>query len=176
MSTSALKVVTDNTELLRKALAALTESAVLVGVPEEDGQREPDKEGGKTPQVTNAIIGYVMEFGSPKMNVPARPTLFPGVRDAQSAVTRYLGQAARYALKGESDGVERGLAAAGSTASQSVKSKINSNVPPELSERTLQARQRRGVTRTNTLVDTGQFRNSITYVLILKGSREASNG
>ena len=64
------------------------------------------------------------------------------------------------------------MRAAGMEASASVKNKIDSNVPPELSERTLAARKRRGVTRTDTLVDTGQFRNSITYVVVNNNERE----
>ncbi|MNT50592.1 hypothetical protein D3C72_1875180 [compost metagenome] len=57
------------------------------------------------------------------------------------------------------------MGGAGMTASNSVKAKINSNIRPELAESTLEARRQRGVTRENTLVDTGQLRNSVTYVI-----------
>jgi hypothetical protein len=42
---------------------------------------------------------------------------------------------------------------------------INSNVGPPLKPGTLAARRRRGLKRTNTLVDTGQMRNAVTYVV-----------
>ena len=73
------------------------------------------------------------------------------------------------ALDGDVQQVGRRLNRAGIVAASAVKAKINSNIQPALSERTLADRRQRGVTRENTLVDTGQYRNSITYVVRDKG-------
>ncbi|WP_250512694.1 hypothetical protein [Caballeronia sp. INDeC2] len=142
-----------------KAINELGAKDVLVGVPEGNTDR---KSGDPA---TNALIGYVQEFGSPANNIPARPFLIPGVQDIQKPASDRLKVAAQRALSGDLSQAEKQLNAAGMMGQNSARAKINSNIQPKLSERTLAARRARGVTRENTLIDTGQLRNSITYVI-----------
>lgn len=156
---SGLRIKRDHVGKVIKSLHALLAKDVLVGVPAMRAER---KEKGKP--VNNAEIGYWMEFGAPGANIPARPHLFPGIEDSKPEVLPRFRKAAEAGLVGNVAEVDRQLNAAGLIAVNYVRAKVNSNIAPALSERSLAARRRRGVTRENTLVDTGQYRNSITYV------------
>lgn len=154
-----VKITVDKMASVIKAINELGAKDVLVGIPESSTDR---KSGDPA---TNALIGYVQEFGSPANNIPARPFLIPGVSDIQKPASDRLKVAAQRALSGDLSQAEKQLHAAGMMGQNSARAKINSNIQPKLSERTLAARRARGVTRENTLIDTGQLRNSITYVI-----------
>lgn len=154
-----MAVVKDKTKQLYDALNTLVQDQVLVGIPSSKTQRETGD------PLTNAQIGYIQEHGAPELNIPARPFLIPGVESAEPKYVPYLKQAAEAALQGREELVTRRLDAAGIVAASAVKVLINSNIPPALAPSTLAARKRRGITRENTLIDTGQLRNAVTYVL-----------
>ena len=183
--TKAVTVVKDNTAKIFKAIEALVGKQVLVGIP-DSGQNNRD-EG----PVNNATIGYVMEFGSPLHNVPPRPFLIPGVQKARAPALVQLRQAADAALAGDTAKMLQGLNRAGIVASNEVKLTINSNIPPPLKPDTIRNRHRGRDTKMReseqvylglvakgvapgaaqgevgivALVNTGQMRNSITYVV-----------
>ncbi|HEM8999487.1 TPA: hypothetical protein U2T46_001532 [Burkholderia cenocepacia] len=154
----------DRLDEVLKSIAGLVKQEVLVGVPDSTAGRKNDGE-----PLSNAEIGYIQETGSPANNIPARPHLVPGVQDARPKFEPQLQKGVEAALDGDLEQVQRRLNMAGIAAQNSVRAKVNSNIAPELAESTLEARRRRGVTRENTLVDTGQYRNSITYVIRKKG-------
>ena len=154
---SNVKVV-DNLPDLLKRIKTLTKSDVLVGIPSTAGN-EPGS------QISLASIGYIQEHGSPVKNIPARPFLTPGVADARDAIVRAMKKGAQAALKGDVDGLAAAFDVAGGGAVVAVKARITGNIPPPLSQRTLAERKRRGVSRTNTLVDTGNLLNSVIYVV-----------
>lgn len=154
-----VKITVDKVASIVKAINDLSAKDVLIGVPESS----TDRQSGDP--ATNALIGYVQEFGSPANNIPARPFLIPGVQAIQKPAAERLKVAAKRALSGDLSQAERQLHAAGMMGQNSARAKINSNIQPKLSERTLEARRARGVTRENTLIDTGQLRNSIVYVI-----------
>ncbi|WP_175788114.1 hypothetical protein [Burkholderia cenocepacia] len=154
----------DRLDEVLKSIAGLVKQEVLVGVPDSTAGRKDDDE-----PLSNAEIGYIQETGSPANNIPARPHLVPGVQDARPKFEPQLQKGVEAALDGDLEQVQRRLNMAGIAAQNSVRAKVNSNIAPQLAESTLEARRRRGVTRENTLVDTGQYRNSITYVIRKKG-------
>ncbi|MBY4726606.1 MULTISPECIES: hypothetical protein [Burkholderia] len=154
----------DRLDEVLKSIAGLVKQEVLVGVPDSTAGRKDDGQ-----PLSNAEIGYIQETGSPANNIPARPHLVPGVQDARPKFEPQLQKGVEAALDGDLEQVQRRLNMAGIAAQNSVRAKVNSNIAPELAESTLEARRRRGVTRENTLVDTGQYRNSITYVIRKKG-------
>lgn len=181
----AVTVVKDNVAKVFKDIEALVGKQVLVGIP-DSGQNHRDDE-----PVNNATIGYVMEFGSPLHNVPARAFLIPGVQKARAPALVQLRQAADAALKGDTTGMLQALNRAGIVASNEVKLQINSNIPPPLKPGTIRNRHRGRDTKIReseqvyldlvskgvepgaaqnevgivALVNTGQLRNSITYVV-----------
>ncbi|VXB24879.1 putative bacteriophage protein [Burkholderia sp. 8Y] len=152
------KITRDKVASVIKAVSDLATKDVLVGIPDS----APERKDGEP--ISNAQIGYIQEHGAPAANIPARPFLVPGVRDAQDKIGERLGKGAKAALNGQ-DQAEQTLNAAGLIGQNAARAKINSNIQPKLADSTIAARLARGVTRTNTLVDTGQLRNSITYVV-----------
>lgn len=147
---------------LKRVLGSINElvgKQVLVGIPDSSDGRQDDQPIG------NAGIGYIQETGSPANNIPARPFLIPGVESVQGDVSARLGKAADAALAGDPDRAEVQMARAGMQAQNAVRARINSGIMPELKDSTIANRIRRGRTGTVPLIDTGQLRNSITYVV-----------
>jgi hypothetical protein len=187
----SVTITKDNVSKVFKEIADLVGKQVLIGIP-DNGQNKRDDE-----PVNNATIGYAMEFGLPANNVPARPFLIPGVKKARSAALRQLRQSADAALNGDAKGVDAGLARAGIVASNEVKHQINSNIPPPLKPETIRGRHRARQTKMReseevylrmvargidpgaaqadvgivALINTGQLRNSITYVVRKKSGK-----
>lgn len=156
MSRSGLETLHDGLPDLLRRMAAVAQRDVLVGIPA--GEQRDDGP-------TNAEIGYQNEFGSPANNIPARPHLIPGVAAVQDKAVARLTQAASAAATGRMSDAERHLHAAGLIAQNSVRRTLTTAAYRPLSERTLAERRARGRTGTKPLIDTGQYRNSITYVV-----------
>ncbi len=117
-----------------KALTKLAATHVLVGIP-SDSHREDDA-------VSNALLGYVHEMGSPVNNVPARPFLRPGVEKSKDEWEPYMRQAAAAALKGDDGVMGRALDAAGQTAVDAVKDEITQGIPPPIKPESMAQRRR----------------------------------
>lgn len=163
---SGVTVVKDELPSFLLAVKQLMQVEVLVGIPEENATRHEDlKAAGAPIVVNNAMIGYWMEFGVPSRNIPARTHLIPGVADAEKKFMPYLRKAAEAATRGDVGQVDVAMHSAGLIAKLSVQNLINSGIAPPLSDSTLAARRRRGRTGDVPLVDSGEYRNNITYVL-----------
>ena len=158
MVKSGLHVLRDNAEKVLEGLNLLADLRVMVGIPSDETQRDDGK-------ITNAALLYIHDNGAPEVGIPARPTTGPGVRDAKTEIERRLRLAGTAALDGKPQSVVNQFNAAGMAGAAAIKNRINSNTPPPLKPGTIAARKRRGVKRTNTLVDTGQMRNAVTYVV-----------
>lgn len=155
---SGLTVTKDEFKKLAQALNALPMQEVLVGIPEDKAPREGDP-------INNATIGYIMENGAPEVNIPARPWLVPGVIENKPKISSYFKQAGQYALKADKEGMQRAMMAAGQSTVNKIKEVINTSEYPPLAEATLAARRRKGRTGTRPLVDSGDFRNSVNFVM-----------
>lgn len=179
-------VLEDNTESILSALQDLVKNEVLVGIPESKTERDDSE------PINNATIGYLMEFGAPESNIPARAWLIPGVEADEPQSVAYLREAADAALIGNKEKMREGLNKAGLSAADQVKQRINSNIPPPLAPSTIANRHRQRKTKTPrkseieyarligtgmapgaaqdatgiiSLINTGAFRNSVTYVV-----------
>ncbi len=161
MSKPYVKVTYDNSDKFNKAMKSFAGDALLVGVPAADTSRKSVE--GKD-QITNAQLLAIHEYGAPAANIPARPVLSIGLRNAQDRIAEELKKAAQFFFSDPKSTIH--LERAGSIAANSVKKAINdqdSIAPP--SEATLKGREARGFKGTKSLIVTGQMRNSITYVL-----------
>ena len=69
---SGVKFSGQGLEAIFSAVEKLVQTDVLVGIPH--GEDRSDSDG-----ITNAQIGYILETGSPAMNLPARLHLARGV-------------------------------------------------------------------------------------------------
>ncbi|MCA8249257.1 hypothetical protein LGN12_19020 [Burkholderia multivorans] len=154
----------DRLDEVLKSISGLVQKEVLVGIPDSTaGQKEHGE------PISKAEIGYILENGSPANNIPPRPHLVPGVEEARPKFEPKLRKGVEAALDGDLEKVNRSLNSAGLVTVPVVQNKINSNIPPELAESTLEARRRNGITTEKTLVVTGEYRNAMTYVIRKKG-------
>lgn len=164
-----MKVTIDRLAGLEKALKTLANTRVMVGVPADETAR---RDGA----ITNAALAYIHEHGAPEVGIPARSFLKPGIKAAQSAVEGLLVKAAQSALAGQDGATRKALEAAGLTAVTSIRDVISAGIPPPLKPATVARRRTRSkgskyrrqamtAAMVTPLIDTGQLRNSITYVL-----------
>jgi hypothetical protein len=145
-------------------LRTLARSEVLVGIPGKTASR--DDPGA----MNNPTLGYIHEFGSPAAGIPRRPFLTPGVEAIRARTVAEFRGAALAALKGDANAAERTLNRVGLIAQNSVRATLTAGEGwPPLAEATLAAREARGRTGTRPLIDTGQLRASITYVVERRG-------
>lgn len=164
---NGLSVKTDTTKELMKALKTFNGSEVLVGIPSTTAGREPDPQNPSP--INNATIGYIMENGSPAANIPPRPHLRPGVEDNKAKiVNRYRG-AAKKALDGDLKAIGIAHQVVGQETADAVKAKITEGPFEALAASTLAARRRRGFAGESPLIETGAYRNAITYVVRPRG-------
>lgn len=178
----SIKITVDKLGEIMKSINDLVSKDVLVGIPDSKANRN-DVDGEP---INNAQLGYIHEFGSPINNIPARPFLHTGIEDAESEIAGQLKKAADSALDGKYAAMNAGFNKAGLVAQNSVKAKINSGDFAPLADSTLAGRARRGGSRGKAaadelasrregnapsnaqikpLIDTGQLRNSITYIV-----------
>lgn len=146
----------------------IAQKSVIVGVPGDI------RHGGgeENHPMTVSELAYVHEFGTNTglgghVPIPPRPFLNPGMTDAQDMCAAYLSTGFAAAIDARNPAIaEAALEEAGLHAVNRVKYQFTSNSWIELSDATLSARRRRGRTGENPLLDTGQLRNSITYMVI----------
>lgn len=168
-----------------KSIQSLVKEQTLVGIPAKNAARDDGP-------MNNAAIAYVQEFGSPANNIPARPFLIPGVQAAQPKVLKQLRAGATEALDGKLDAADKALHSAGMVGVSKVRAKIGEGIPPPLKPETIANRFRQRGTKSlrkgekkylqmidegvspalaqtaagiKPLVNTGELRNSITYVV-----------
>jgi hypothetical protein len=165
---------TDKMKSMVDSLLELTKKEVLVGVPSEKASR---KNGG---EINNAQLARIHDLGSPLASIPARPFMEPGISKAQDRISEQMLKAARAQLDGEVEKIDVALETAGVIASNSIKKVINEGEGfTPLKRATLLGRLRRRqeakdwskekreevMGSFHPLVDTGQLRNSVTYVV-----------
>lgn len=155
---SGLTVRSDNAQSILDALKTLANKDVLVGIPESKDERDDGDIG-------NAAIGCINENGSPAQNIPPRPHLKPGVRSVEQDFMPHLKSAARKALEGDAEGAVTSLDRAGTVAANGVKRYITITGFTPLADATIANRLRRGRTGNKPLIDTGEYRRSITHVV-----------
>jgi hypothetical protein len=160
MAKPTLKVTSDFTDNFNAIVKKFKNDAVLVGIPAEAKERKDDE------PINNATILAINEFGSAAANIPPRPVMSIGIRNAQDEIAKALKDAVIYALTKGKDALSIYYNRAGIIASNSIKKAINAQVGFDgPAESTLATRKARGFKGTKALIVTGQMRNSITYVV-----------
>ena len=145
----------------------------------------------------NAMLAYVHDRGSDLQNIPARPFMKPGIALAQNRINTYFRLAAKAGIEGNFEEVKKNLHRAGLAGQNGIRNiiRIGLNFEP-LKRATLLRRTRmidgkispgrlrmwhgdKGkreelMAAMQPLQDTGQLRNSITYVVVdgNSGSRQ----
>lgn len=180
---NGVKIIKGEETRLLTSLKQLADVEVLVGFPEGGPARRPDEDGDGG-DLTNAALGYIHDNGAPEQNIPARPFMKPGIESVQKQLTNKLGQLAKATTrpKAPPNVVEMGLTQVGLIAQVGIQKYINAGIDPPLSDRTVQARARRGSksakaemaarkagrspsTDAKPLIDTTQMRDAVNYVI-----------
>lgn len=179
-----VKITRDKVADVLAAVKTLTRLEVLVGIPGENAERDTTP-GAKPSPISNVWLGYVHEFGSPKHNIPARPFLVPGVRDAMPTLLPMLKKAGELALDFKEPGaVTQQLVKVGLAAASAVQMKITTGPFQPIADATKRARLYRKASYRNAsamqkhrmmekwlggdftpLVDTGAMRQAVTFVV-----------
>lgn len=184
--------VTVTRDGLKAALAnvkQLTGQEVMVGVPAEDPQGKTpgpnDRKDGAG--INNAALAYIHEHGAPEANIPARPFLAPGVESAKGAIVTQMKNAGTAAMDGKPAGIEKALNAAGLAAQNGARAAITDGDFEPLTPAAAISRMRRRsstwarykaaspeqksdmieaeLSGAKPLIDSGQLRSSIAYVI-----------
>ena len=163
----SLETSIDIVDDVLKSLQELNKANVLVGIPSETAGRSDEDSG----PINNAAIGYILETGAPERNLPARPFLVPTIQKIRGDLAKRARTTLERVTSGEPGAqreVNRGLEGIGLIAANAVKARINSGDFAPLAPSTIYRRQnRKKAPRSGEkpLIDTGQLRNSITYVV-----------
>lgn len=166
---------------IERRIRKLANLQVLVGVPSDQSERD-DGSG-----MTNAALAYIHDNGAPEQNIPPRPFMRPGIDSIQPEITRRLKKMAKAAVTETGEVMAQQATALGLRAKLAIQNKINEGIPPPLSEATLRRRAAKGrkgakeelnrrgegeapgTALAKPLIDTGQLRNSINYVIRDRG-------
>jgi len=167
----------DNTKEFRKAVREAIDKRVLVGIPEKGSARNTQATAKRMKikgRINNAQLCYIHTHGSPMHGIPARPIIEPALEaaDNKARTAMILGNAARALFKAQPAQAKLHLHQAGLFASSAVKrwftDSRNNWAPNAPSVAAHKRKNKPGVIRP--LIDTGQLRNAITYVVLDKGA------
>lgn len=156
-------VTRDKVADMLRAVAELTQTRVLAGIPADGADRTP--EPGEKSAPNNALLGYLAEYGEPERNVPARPHLLPGIESVMPQIVERMKAAGQAALSGKKISVQAQFTAVGLLAQNGIRAYITDATFAPLAPRTIKQRQARGRTGIKPLLDTGQLRRAYTYVI-----------
>lgn len=164
-----LNIIADHMAKVTAGIDLLATTRVMVGVPEDEASRQDGA-------MTNAALAYIHDNGAPEANIPARPFMRPGIARAQADIANYHKAAGELVFHGKPEAARKALMAAGQAAVNSIRATISEGIPPPLAQATVDRRRIRskgskyrrkatGPADVTPLVDTGQMRNAITYVI-----------
>jgi len=105
-------------QAMQAALKELENTQVLVGIPEDDTQRQ---EG----QISNAALLYIHSNGSPKQGIPARPVIEPALEQNKERIGTVIGTATKAAMAGDTAGMRQKLGEAGLAGQSAAKQYFN---------------------------------------------------
>lgn len=173
---------------LRKQLKALAKKEVLVGIPAENSTREHSSEinnaellyiqshGVRSASMRKEMQGnldsgmkyskahelYLQSHGSPMYHVPPRPVLEPAIASQKETIGKLIGVASKNALEGKSAQCEANLNKAGMVAASAARGWFENpaNGWPPNAPYTI---KKKGSSQP--LIDTGEMRKAITYVV-----------
>lgn len=137
----------------KQSLKKISKVDLLVGVPQEETQREA---GSKS--ITNAELMFIHTNGSPIRNIPKRPTIEPTINENKARITKMFSEGVKNALS--NDGSTKDLEKLGIWLTNKIKAKFGSDELAPDSPATIAKKK-----SDRPLIDTGQLRNSITYVI-----------
>lgn len=180
---SGVRITSQSFDDIIASVRTILNVEILVGVPRETSERPPGLDPVDAKGITNASLAYIHDQGAPEAHIPARPFMRPGITAALPQIQRRLASAMRAAMRGNALVAEQAMQQAGLVAQSSIRNHIDAGIPPPLAEYTLRKRAEKGrrgamieldrraaglpagLSFAKPLVDTGEMRKSITYVI-----------
>jgi len=178
----------DKMDVMHKAVAELQKLEVYVGIPEASSARKDSSElsnaelaymhthGVRRPAMINEMQGdiesgdtyskayqmYIQVNGSPLWKSPPRPIIEPAIENSKDKLAEQLAIAGGMALDGDLQGAKAQLERVGMLGQNVVRAWFidPSNGWPANSPATIAAKG-----SANPLIDTGELRKAITYVV-----------
>lgn len=172
---------------LDKLLQALTRMQVYVGIPEETAPRLSEGEASGD-EMSNAQLMYLHTNGSPLLHIPARPVIEPAIQadnEGEGRIAKELKQAALATLDGKPQEALNRLGRAGMAGQNAARAwftdprngwppnspitatlkleKLRGKARKEMKERLAAGEDVTSLVRP--LIDTGQLRKSIIYII-----------
>jgi len=153
----------DNARAVENALQALRETQVLIGIPEA--------EAGRDGNLTNVDLLYIHSNGSPLVGIPARPVIEPALENSKEKLGELMSAVVQAAASGDLASMQSSHEKAGLAGEAIVRDWFTNpaNAWAPNSPETKKAKERKGSTDPKPLIDTGEFRRSITYVVRKEG-------
>ena len=157
-----VEVTYDGFKQMVDGLDFINNSAAYVGIPQDNSSREDNSEG-----ITNAELLFIHTNGSPINRVPARPVIEPALEDDQERLTSMMQRMVLLALSGDleeaTDQLKR-IGMRGQNVSRAWFTNPKNGWPPN-SPAVQRAKRKKGSTNPRPLIDTGELRKSIIYVI-----------
>lgn len=150
----SIKVRKDIYKQVKKNLLEFSKLDLLVGVPQEKTEREDTSRS-----ITNAELMFIHTNGSPLKNIPKRPTIEPTIEEQKERIEKMFSSAVNKILAHKGDGRDD-LEKLGIFLVNKIKAKFGSDELAPNAESTIAHKK-----SDRPLIDTGQLRNSITYVV-----------
>lgn len=153
---------------LKDAIDFLKNNRVLVGIP--------GASGGSHGEVTNVELAFIHTNGSPRLRIPARPFLEPGIAEGMDKIEGRMKAAAEAAISGDTGAAMGELEKAGMYGENAVKEYFtgghfapNAGITVEggwmwnrIAHKPFKVK---GKGSSTPLIDTGSLRSSITHVI-----------
>ena len=163
MFTIMARTTTKNDKMsqIKDVMNKLKDIDVLIGIPQEKDPRP------KNTGVGNAELLFIHTKGSPLRGIPARPVIEPAIEDDKEAITDLLGEALKCILDGnvaEANSYLEKAGLEGQGAAQDWFTNTKNNWAQN-SPATIIAKQAKGSTNPMPLIDTGEMRKAITYII-----------
>lgn len=142
------------------SLLKLNKLEVAIGIPASKNEPHTDDDGGS---LTNAELGAIHEYGSPRRNIPPRPFLAPGMAQAEGKIKTLVKQAVELAQ--DNKDFLPTLNQVALVGQNSIKGYIRSQPPAWPALNSIYARSKKKRTKERILIVSGQLLNSIHGVV-----------
>ena len=153
---------------LKEAISFLKNNRVLVGIPQANSASRGE--------VTNVELAFIHTNGSPRLRIPPRPFLEPGIEEAMDKIEGRMKAAAEAAVEGDTGAAMGELEKAGMYGENAVKDYFtgghfapNAGITVEggwmwnrIAHKPFKVK---GKGSSTPLIDTGSLRSSITHVI-----------
>lgn len=156
----------DKAGKLIKGINYTKDNYLLIGIPQKKTTRENEA-------ITNAELLFIHTNGSPINNVPARPVIEPALEDDMERLTSMLKDFANEAIEGNFEEAQKQLERTGMRAQNVCRNWFTNadNNWPENAPSVRERKIKKGSTEPRPLIDTGELRKSIIYVVVKDGER-----